>query len=116
MTHFIRTKTNKTIFSVDVYTEQYDLDSKFGGKKYIELSSDIDIGVYSKYLLSNLSNSGMIIPLFDEISEIRGWLWESYFMTKRNIYSKEEMSNVHTEITNICETLCEKLDLYYVTD
>jgi hypothetical protein len=85
MTIFIRDKKNNSILSLDVGVQAREDKSKF-----VELSSVVDVEYYSRFLLNNLDIKNEIISDFQELSELRGWLWESYFMTGKNIGSEED--------------------------
>ena len=69
MVLFIRNKKNRSIVDLDVYTKE----------GYIEITSCVLIDTYSEFLLENLDRKEEIISDFNEISELRGWLWEKYF-------------------------------------
>jgi len=108
MTLFLRTKTNKTIVDIELWVKKEDEHS------FVELSSSIDIQNYSIFLLNNLDKKLDIINDFELLSELRGWLWENYFMTKKN--TPEEYNNVLKELKTILEEIGDKYGLHLVTD
>jgi hypothetical protein len=122
MTLFLRNKNNDTILDLELWVKTED------GKSFVELSSNIDIKNYS-YLLINqpddfkhpddvvgeISNKQLeIIATFDHLSELRGWLWEVYFMTKQN--TPEEYDNILKELRTFLGNIAKEYDLIYVED
>lgn len=73
----------------------------------------MDIENYSNFLLKS-DNKQEIISDFDFLSELRGWMWENYFMTKKNTPS--EYDNVLSELRKIIESISDKYDLLFITD
>ena len=75
MIFFLRDKNNNTILDVNCYKKD----------GYIELCSVVCIDTYSKLLLESPEEErGQIIVEFDILQELRGWLWEKYFMGRKN--------------------------------
>jgi hypothetical protein len=76
---FLRNERNRTILDLDCYVK-----TEYTGEptpmKFVEISADVAIDTYSKFLLENLDRKDEIIEDFSEMSELRGWLWERYFM------------------------------------
>lgn len=82
MTFYLRDENNKTLFSSDVWIKtEYEPNLKYS---YVELSAVVNITNYSKFLLDNQKKAKKIIDDFDNLSELRGWLWERFFMTGKN--------------------------------
>jgi hypothetical protein len=108
MTIYIRDNQKRSIVDLELYVK------KEGDKSYIELSSAIIITPYSEFLLANLDRKEEIVDAFTTISELRGWLWESYFMDEENTGEK------YDEVVNIVRTFLKEiaggLGLYYVED
>ena len=79
MTLFLRNEKNETILDLEVWVKTEDSYS------FVELSSSIDINNYSLMLIKNTDKEKQIemISDFDELSELRGWLWEVFFMVKK---------------------------------
>jgi|TARA_R110000851_G_scaffold56073_3_gene131198 hypothetical protein len=111
MTIFIRDKKNNSILSLDVGVQAREDKSKF-----VELSSVVDVEYYSRFLLNNLDIKNEIISDFQELSELRGWLWESYFMTGKNIGSEEQYSDVLSKLKEMVKEVVTKYCLYYTED
>ena len=101
---FIRDKKRQTIVDLDVYKTE----------GYIELHSGVMIESYSKFLLENLDRKDEIIEDFDMISELRGWLWEVYFMGGKNTADKYD--DVLKHLRAMIRGIAVKYDLYYVED
>ena len=55
-----------------------------------------------------------LIADFDQLSELRGWLWETYFMGRKN--EEKEIDGVIDELKSILEKVADKYGLYLVTD
>lgn len=117
MTYFLRDTKNNTLFSMDFWTKT-DYESDNSKYTFHEISTNVDIRNYSKLLLNTKEESQeIIIRLFDDLSEYRGWLWENYYGNKKNTGNEEDYNIItkHFDKTfkNIAETFT---DLYYVTD
>lgn len=113
MTYYLRTKENKTILDVELWVK----DNKNGDEPYtyVELSSVVDIGNYSILLLEYSGETQIeFINDFDQLSELRGWMWESFFMIKKN--TEKEIDNVKIALMNILKPIAEKYDLMVVQD
>lgn len=111
MTLFIRDKKNNTILDLDVGVQSREDKSKF-----VDLSSHVIVEDYSRFLLENLDRKNEIIRDFQDLSELRGWLWESYFMTGKNIGSEEQYSDILSKLREIIGGVAKKYNLYYVED
>lgn len=109
MTFFLRDKNNTTLADIDLWVERED------DHKYIEISSTIPIDAYSKFLLNaEQKDQQKIITLFDTLSELRGWLWEKYFMGRKNM--PDEIDNVQVELRKILDAIGNDLGLHRVED
>ena len=62
----------------------------------------------------HLDKKDKIIETFDFISELRGWLWESYFMGKQN--DVKEYDNVLKLLRNFMHEWAKEFNLKYVED
>jgi len=78
MTLYLRNEKGDNLLDLEVWVKTEN------GFSFVELSSSIDIPSYSYLLLDNLKKKNKIIHDFDNLSELRGWLWERYFMTGKN--------------------------------
>ena len=74
----LREKELGTVCDVEVYCDS-ELDC-------IEINSSVFVEGYSKLLAKNLGRVNEIIQDFTEIEDLRGWLWEKYFMKNKNIF------------------------------
>lgn len=106
---FLRSKNNRTIVDIECFVKKEE-----EGKEFIELHSSIIINEYSMFLLDHLDKATEIIRDFDALSELRGWLWERYFMGGDN--DPKEYNNVIKALQEILKSVAEKYDLYYVED
>jgi len=105
---FLRDENNDTIADIECFVKTEDDNS------FVELHSSVDIHNYSKYLLNNLDNSSEIIRIFDYISELRGWLWERFFMGETN--DPEKYDEVIEILRKFLKETAEKFNLGYVED
>lgn len=106
MTLFLRDKDNKTLADISLYK---------ASDGYIELSSSVIIDNYSNFLLNaEEEKRNDIITYFDVISELRGWLWEKYFMGRKNTF--DEYDNVVKELRKILDTIAKETGLHRVED
>ena len=82
MVLFLRNKKNETILDCDVYQKE-DVETD---RQYIELSSTVCIEPYSLLLLSlpTLAERVECMKDFGYLQELRGWLWEVYFVGRKN--------------------------------
>lgn len=105
---FLRNKENKTILEVEIYVKSGDV------RDYVELNSTVMIEPYSRFLLENLDIPNQIISTFADLSELRGWMWENYFMVKDN--KPSEIDNVAAEVRKMLKEVATDFDLYYTED
>ncbi len=110
MTYYLRTKGGKTILDVECWIKREESNS------FVELSSVVDIKNYSILLLENTDQKKQvqIIADFDQLSELRGWLWEVFFMVKKN--TEKEFDGVKTELKAILKKVADKYGLFVVED
>ena len=110
MTLFLRNEKNETILDLEVWVKTEDSYS------FVELSSSINIKNYSLMLIKNTDKEKQIemISDFDELSELRGWLWEVFFMVKKN--EPEEYEFVVQELKVILKKVADKYGLFVVQD
>jgi len=104
---YLRTKDNDTIVDIEV----------FGGDKP-DLSSIVVIGNYSRFLLEYIfTHSGSditeFINLFDDLQEMRGWLFEKYLAIENKNADQKE---VEEKVIEILKPISEKYYLRIVTD
>ena len=92
MTHFLRTKDNKSIVDIDAWKD--------------DLSAVVIIDEYSKFLLDNLNRKEEIIEDFYLLSEIRG----EYHETPNQTETPDEL------VGRRVKEIGKKYDLAYVTD
>jgi hypothetical protein len=111
MIYFLRTEKNKTILDLEVFVKDSDTDFKHS---FVELHSAIDIENYSRFLLKNFDRQDEIISDFDMLSELRGWLWEKYFMGRQN--NGNEYTLVIKELKPMLKNIAEKYNLALVED
>lgn len=110
---FLRNERNRTILDLDCYVK-----TEYTGEptpmKFVEISADVAIDTYSKFLLENLERKDEIIEDFSEMSELRGWLWERYFMGGDN--DPEKYDDVIEELRTMIKGYANKYNLKYVED
>lgn len=112
MTFYLRNKENKTLFETDVWVKtEYEPNLKYS---YVELSASVNITNYSKFLLENKDNANKIISDFDNLSELRGWLWERFFMTGKN--DGTQIDDVVDKLKVILGKVARDYDLFLIAD
>lgn len=105
---FLRNDKRVSIVDIECFVKTED------ERKFVEISSCVIIKPYSEFLLKNLDKKDEIINDFSEIDELRGWLWESYFMGGDN--DPKEYGNVIEILRKRLKEIAEKYDLAYVED
>ena len=105
---FLRDEKNNSIVDLECYVKTED------GRSYVELHSSVDIFYYSIFLLTNPDKQPEIIKDFSEIDELRGWLWEVYFMGGDN--DPEKYGDVIAELRKMLKAVANKYNLGYVED
>ncbi len=105
---FLRNNKNRTILDCDVYIKSEE------ERKYIEISSVVVIKTYSEFLLENIKRKDEIINDFSELDDLRGWLWESYFMGDEN--DPEKYNDVIKILRKRIGDIAIKYNLNYVED
>jgi len=104
----LRTK-NKTICDVEITAPNEP-------QKYIELSASVLVAGYSQVLAKYIDEMPTLINKFEEVEELRGWLWENYFGIRKNVYTVEDYNNVVNYVKNLLKKLAHEYDLCYVED
>lgn len=111
MIYYLRNKKNENLFEIEFYTTTSD------DYKHHELHATVYIKGYSEFLLSQpAEKQPMIIQLFDQLSEYRGWLWETYYMGRQNTGSDEDYKKIRTHLDNLFKGLAEELGLSFIMD
>jgi len=107
MIFFIRNNKNRTILDCEYYIKTED------DKKFLEINSSVIIDTYSELLLTS-EKQMEIVEDFTELSELRSWLSESYFMGGEN--DPEEYNNVLKVLRSRISSIANKYNLIYVED
>ncbi len=104
MIHYLRDENNNTILDVEVYSDNED------DYKYVELKASVIIDNYSLFLLSieDINEKFDFINIINELSELRGWLWE--------VYEDNKPENINAEVERMLTEAGEKINLIYVKD
>jgi len=101
---------NKTVCDVEITTQDEEDHS------HIELRASVFVAGYSLVLIKYIDEVTKLISDFEEVEELGGWLWESYFSGKQNIYNIENYNNVANHVKILLKKLANEYDLYYVED
>ena len=107
MIHYLRDNKRNNIIETECWVKREDWE-------YIEVSSSVDIIHYSRFLLDNSDKAGAVTSYISELDELRGWLWEVYFMTGKNDPSK--IDDVNHKISQFYQKVGKELNLNYITD
>ena len=111
MIYYLRNEKNQTLFDLEFWTEEQE------GHTFHEISATVCIKEYSEFLLSQpAEKQQMIIALFDQLSEYRGWLWENYYMAKRNTGDDEDYEKIRQHLDRMFTGLAEHWGFKYVID
>lgn len=123
MVHFLRDVNNNSIAEIEIYNKKNE-----EGKEYTEISSSIDIPMYSIWLLErerllddtvgDKEKDKWVLPFiyeFSRINEIRGWMWETRF-SSANSNDGSHKEEIEEEISKYFRKLAEQYNLRYVTD
>ena len=111
MIFFLRDKdTDETIADIEYYINDID------GYKFLELKPIIMLQPYSYKLLEikDKTEKNEFIYLMDFVSELRGWLNETYFQGRQNTI--EEYDDVLEAIRKILKNVAQRTDTYLVED
>jgi hypothetical protein len=109
---YLRDKNNKTLFEAEVWIEtKYEPNLKYS---FVELSPHVDIKNYSNFLLANKKKSKRIIDDFENLSQLRGWLWERFFMTGKN--DGTQIDDVVNKLKVILGKVARDYDLVLIMD
>lgn len=106
---YLRNKDNRTIVDTECYLKKEE-----NNFEYVEISSVVDINYYSKFLLENLDRKDEIIADFEDLQELRCWLWETYVMVKQN--PKDDYYDVIKILRKMFMCIADKYNLCYVED
>ena len=119
MTYYIRDKRNRDIVDLEFWVKtDYELTPPH---RYLEISTYIDAKNYGKLLLDRSERFSRkylenLMNDMSEIQELRGWMWENYFSSKQNTGSDEDQRKINDYIFTLLKEVCNKYDLYLVTD
>ena len=109
MTLFLRDNNNVTYADIECWIKCEDEQT------YVEISSSISIKEYSLLLLKTKGEKRIsLISDFEILSELRGWLWERIFMSKRN--TAKEFDSVLGMLREILDYIGERHGLHRVED
>lgn len=114
MTLFIRDKNNKTLFELETWVATRPEEE--GGGSYSEISTSIDVKNYSLHLLHKVEPKEQVVftYVFDELSNLRGWLWESYYMTGDNDGSDQD--KIVDKLKHFLREVASRFNLLMIED
>lgn len=103
---YLRNSNNETVVDIELFEKE----------DFVELRSVVCIKPYSQLLLEfvNTKDINKLISDFDELSELRGWLWEVYFMGRNN--TCKEFAKVLEEVRTMLEAVAYEYHLTLVED
>lgn len=110
MVFYIRDSSNTNVFEAEFWVKAE------GKTKNLEIKCSVCIAGYSKLLLANASMASDIIKDFSELDELRGWMWECFFASKRNDGSNEDYMTVLEHIRLSISVVASKYGLRVVED
>ena len=109
MVLYLRTKRGKTIVDIECWVNNDQ------GHKNVEISASVDIETYTlEFINTEKTERLKFMRSIDGLSEIRGWMWEVFFMTGKNdglMYDK-----VLTEVRKMMGNVASRFGLCVVED
>jgi hypothetical protein len=105
---FLRNDKRETLADIECFVKTED------EQKFVEINATVIIEPYSKFLLDNQDRQAEIIKDFSDISELRGWLWESFFMGGDN--DPEKYDEVIELLREGLKDIAKNYELSYVED
>ena len=110
MVYFLRDENGDTLIEVECWVKDEE------GYLHCEVSPSVYIENYSKTLLSfdDENKQSEFIEIFETLSELRGWMWESYFMVKKN--TPDEIDGLKVALRGILSDVSDRFNLYLVED
>lgn len=105
---YLRNKKNKTIVDIEIYVKKED------NREFVELRSVVVIDTYSTLLLENVSIADEIIDDFSDLSKLRRWLLETYFIGEQN--DPKKIDDVIKTVKGFLKQIGDKYMLSLVTD
>lgn len=109
---FLRNQDNESIVDCSIYRDKNEIH----GNWYVELNCTVDIKSYSKLLLGlNEEKQTEAIADFDEIQELRGWLWEKFLFPNNN-GTEEQLHATIEEVRTHFADIAAKYGLGVVED
>ena len=107
MTIYLRNKRGETIADIEIWNKVEN------GKTFCEISSSINIDLYSELLLGvKEEDRRELIRDFEDTSRLREWLWESYKVNNPNCDATEVKNFLKDKILNVAD----EWGLKYVED
>lgn len=103
MTIYLRTPENNTLVDITV----------FQNGNHPDIRSEVIIKNYSKFLLENHYRRHEIIKTFDDLSEMRGWLFEVYLPLENK---KATVEDVIERVKLLLKGVSNNFKLNVVTD
>ena len=103
MVHFIRDGANNTLVDLEVFRNEDNM---------ADLSVTIPIADYTLFVRRNFDKVLQIAKDFNDIQDLRSWLWEIYYQHNNIVTIKD----VNEEISESMRYIADKYDLNYVVD
>jgi len=104
MTIYLRDRDNNTLLDISIWEK---------GDDGVDLRSNVIIKHYSKFLLENPYRRHEVIKVFDDLSELRGWLHERYLSVENSTATKDQ---VIIKVTEMLKIIAKDFKLNVVTD
>ncbi|MFW6247219.1 MAG: hypothetical protein ACOC22_03560 [bacterium] len=118
---FLRDQSNRTIVDIDIWNELEHNDKNEVTRRYTEISVSVDILRYSIKFLQLLKDTDIptetathYVSDIHHLSELRGWLWEQFYMTGDNDGS--HIDNIIKEVNSMLDGVAKKYNLVVVQD
>ena len=115
MVIYLRTPQNKSIFEAEIYNKKAD-EMGESDASFTELHTTVYVRDYSLFLI-NLAPAHKqlkFLNTMDTLSELRGWMWEIYFMTKKN--RGQDKDDIIEKVRETFRAVAEEFGLNVVED
>lgn len=114
MVLFLRDNRNESLLDLEIVKARNNENKLYS---YVELHSNVCVEPYSRFLLDNLDKSERIIEVFEELSDLRSWLWEYYFPSVVNEENTAKYyDDVLKRLRELIKGVAKEFDLAYVED
>ncbi|SRR5579872_2686050 len=113
MTFYLRNEMGETLVDVELNIKKGE---KFQ-EGYVELHSEVAVKpffVLGQKVFQEGGDIAEFLNCFEDVQELRGWMWETYFAAKKN--TGAAFTEVQHIVEGLLKSLAEKYTLQFVQD